>query len=167
MDIVNLIPGIVGACVGVIGWLGVGLFIQRRNVVAQARNAARAVYFELDVNRLSVDLALRFGSFAPLGRSSFDRLLPELATILDVTELRAIVGAYMGHAGYQQMSTEHDLPRVVRETALGGLLAAHERAIGVLRERAFSARDRGALTESPPEPVEVSSAEQRSARGTQ
>jgi len=57
MNLQALIPGIIGAIVGVVGWLAVGLFIQRRQFVRQARNAARAVYFEVDVNRLSVDLA--------------------------------------------------------------------------------------------------------------
>ena len=150
MNLQALIPGIVGATVGVIGWLAVGLFIQRRQFVRQARNAARAVYFEVDVNRLSVDLALRHGSFTPLGRSSFERLLPELATILGVSDLRTITAAYMGHAGYQQMSTEHDLPREVRKTALQGVLAAHDRALDVLRRGAFSDAEARVLLDASP-----------------
>lgn len=45
----DLLPGIIGSFVGVMGWLLVGLYIQRRQFVRQARNAAKAVYFELDV----------------------------------------------------------------------------------------------------------------------
>ena len=93
MSFLTLLPGIVGAFVGVVGTLTVSLIMQRRDYIRRAWSAARAVYFELDVNRLSVELALQFGSFAPLGRSSFERLLPELATIMDVAELQAITGA--------------------------------------------------------------------------
>lgn len=150
MNLQALVPGIVGAIVGVLGWLAVGLYIQRRQFVRQARNAARAVYFEVDVNRLSIDLALRYGSFTPLGRSSFERLLPELATILGVSELRAIAAAYMGHAGYQQISSERDLPRDLRETALHGVLAAHDRALEVLSRAAFSNADARTLLEASP-----------------
>ncbi len=95
MDFEKLIPGIIGAFVGVVGWLLVGLYIQRRQFVRQARNAARAVYFELDVNRLGVEVARDFGSFTLLNRSSFERLLPELAMLLPPGELRTIVAAYM------------------------------------------------------------------------
>lgn len=149
MNILDLVPGVVGAFVGVVGTLAVSLIVQRRDYVRRAWSSARAVFFELDVNRQSVELALRFGSFAPLGRSSFERLLPELATILDVAELQTITVAYMGHAGYQQMSTERDHPRAVREIALNGILAAHERALTVLRDTAFSDAERRALTAVP------------------
>ena len=71
MDLDRLLPAVIGAFVGVVGWLLVGLFIQRRQFMRQARNAARAVYFELDVNRMNVEVARDFGSFTPLNRSSF------------------------------------------------------------------------------------------------
>ncbi len=158
MSLLNLIPGLVGAFVGVVGTLAVSLILQRRDYLRRAWSSARAVYFELDVNRLSVELALEFGSFAPLGRSSFERLLPELATILDVAELQAITGAYTGHAGYQQMSTERDHPRAVRELALHGLLAAHVQALQVLRQKAFSESERRMLAAAPPATVEITSA---------
>ena len=82
MDVDRFLPGVIGAFVGVVGWLLVGLYIQRRQFVRQARNAARAVYFEVDVNRMNVEVARDYGSFTPLSRSSFDRLLPELATVM-------------------------------------------------------------------------------------
>jgi len=50
MDWRDLPPGIIGSFVGVMRWLLVGLYIQRRQFVRQARNAAKAVYFELDVH---------------------------------------------------------------------------------------------------------------------
>lgn len=145
MELERLVPGILGAFVGVIGWLFVGLYIQRRQFRRQARSAARAVYFELDVNRVAADVAREFGSFTPLDRSSFERLLPELAALLSAAELKAIVPAYMAHAGYQQASTDAELPPRVRKTMLDGILAAHDEAMDVLRPHAFSAREAMAL----------------------
>ena len=53
---------LIGAFFGAFGWLLVGLYMQRRLHDRQARNAARAVYFELAVNRIDVDVALRVAS---------------------------------------------------------------------------------------------------------
>src|SRR5918996_5752767 len=97
MELKDLLPGIIGSFVGVMGWLLVGLLIQRRQFMRQARNAAKAVYFELDVNRTALAVALDHGSFTPLNRSSFERLLPELATILSAADLKVVVGAYRHH----------------------------------------------------------------------
>ncbi len=148
MNLETLIPGIVGAFVGVIGWLLVGLYIQRRQFLRQARNAARAVYFELDVNRLSVLVARDYGSFAPLGRSAFERLLPELATVLPVDELQTIVGAYIGHAGYQQAASDPDLPAEPRRRALQAILEAQQGALDLLRRRVFSPAEARLLEEA-------------------
>jgi hypothetical protein len=145
MDLQVLLPGIVGAFVGVIGWLGVGLYIQRRQFGRQARTAARAVYFELDVNRVAIQVARDYGSFAPLARSTFDRMLPELAMLLQADELREVVAAYMAHAGYQQAATNDDLPATVRETSLAGVLASKERAQALIVRRAFCAQEEAAL----------------------
>ncbi|TMG68691.1 MAG: hypothetical protein E6H81_12110 [Chloroflexi bacterium] len=145
MDIEHLLPGIIGAFVGVVGWLLVGLFIQRRQFMRQARNAARAVYFELDVNRMNVEVARDYGSFTPLNRSSFERLLPELATLIGPAELRTIVSAYIAHAGYQQASTDSELPPDVRREALAAILDAHREALDVLRRCAFSRDERRGL----------------------
>jgi len=145
MDIERLLPGLIGAFVGVVGWLLVGLFIQRRQFIRQARNAARAVYFELDVNRMNVEVARDYGSFTPLNRSSFERLLPELATLIGPGELRTIVSAYIAHAGYQQASTDSELPPDVRREALAAILAAHVDALEVLRRCAFSRAERRGL----------------------
>ena len=150
MDLVQLVPGIIGAFVGVIGWLFVGIYIQRRQFIRQARNAARAVYFEVDVNRVAVTVARDFGSFADLDRTSFERLLPELATLLGPAELQRVVSAYMAHAGYRQASTDGDhLPGEVRRRALESILTAHEEALATLRARAFSAREARALGVEP------------------
>ena len=138
MDLTLLAPGLVGATIGVVGTLGVGLYMQRRQFARTAKNAGRAVYFELDMNRLNVGVAVDYGAFGPLTRASFDRLLPELATWLDPDELHTIVVAYMGHAGYQQASSDRELPPEVRRTALLGVLAAQNRAIAVLSRRVFS-----------------------------
>ena len=150
MEFEAFVPGIIGAFVGVIGWLFVGIYIQRRQFMRQARNAARAVYFEIDVNRVAVTVARDFGSFTPLDRTSFERLLPELATILSPAELKSIVSAYMAHAGYRQASSGADeLPAEVRARALHGILVAHERALETLRTRAFSASEARALASAP------------------
>lgn len=145
MELDKILPGIIGASVGVLGWLFVGMFIQRRQFMRQARNAARAVYFELDVNRVAVLVARDLGSFARLDRSSFERLLPELATLLPAADLKTIVSAYMAHAGYQQASTDTELPVPVRERLLDAIVTAHDEALGVLRGCAFSAREARAL----------------------
>lgn len=149
MDLERLLPGVIGAFVGVVGWLVVGLFIQRRQFMRQARNAARAVYFELDVNRMNVEVARDYGSFTPLNRSSFERLLPELATLIGAGELRTIVSAYLSHAGYQQVSSDPEMPPEVRREALAAILAAHDAALGVLRRCAFNQAEQQGLAAAP------------------
>ena len=138
MELKDLLPGIIGSFVGVMGWLLVGLYIQRRQFMRQARNAAKAVYFELDVNRMVVAVALDHGSFTPLNRSSFERLLPELATLLSAVDLKSVVGAYMAHAGYEQLSAAADLPAQVRRRALTEIAILHQAALATLASRAFS-----------------------------
>ena len=138
MNLGVLVPGIVGAICGALGWLLVGLYMARRQYARTAKNAGRAVYFELAMNRMSVAVALDYGAFTPLGRSSFDRLLPELATWLEPEQLQTIVAAYMSHVGYGQASEDRDLPHDVRSLALSGILRAHERALSLLRARVFT-----------------------------
>jgi len=133
-----LLPGIVGAFVGVIGWLFVGMYIQRRQFMRQAKNGARAVYFEIEMNHVSVQVARQYGSYAPLSRTSFERLLPELATWLRPDQLQTIVTAYMGHAGYDQASSDKEFPTELRQQALTGILESQERALNLLRAQAFS-----------------------------
>lgn len=145
MDIEKFLPGIVGATVGAVGWLIVGLFMQRRQVFRQARNSARAVFFELDANRLNIAVALEYGAFTPLGRASYERLLPDLASMLTVAELQAVVLAYGGHAGYAQSEADSTLPGALRDQALRALLAAQDRAVDALRPRVFSAAEQRAL----------------------
>src|SRR5687767_4191911 len=138
MDWRDLLPGIIGSFVGVMGWLLVGLYIQRRQFMRQARNATKAVYFELDVNLAALSVAREHGLFADLDRSSFERLLPELAALLSAADLRTVVDAYMAHAGYKQLGSRNDLPAGVRRVALGAMAGAHERALATLRSRAFT-----------------------------
>jgi hypothetical protein len=145
MELRDLLPGIIGSFVGVMGWLLVGLYIQRRQFVRQARNAAKAVYFELDVNLATIAVARDHGLFADLDRSSFERLLPELATLLAAADLRRVVDAYMTHAGYRQLASREDLPTEVRRGALGAFTDAHERALETLGSRAFSRREADAV----------------------
>jgi hypothetical protein len=133
-----LVPAIVGAICGALGWLLVGLYMTGRQNARVAKNAGRAVYFELAMNRMSVGVALEYGAFTPLGRSSFDRLLPELATWLAPQELQTIVSAYMSHVGYRQASEDPGLPNDIRSQALSGILGAQERALGLLRARVFT-----------------------------
>ena len=133
-----LIPGIVGAICGALGWLLVGLYMARRQYARTAKNAGRAVYFELEMNRLGVEVALEYGAFTPLGRSSFDRLLPELATWLAPEELQTIVAAYMSHVGYGQAAEDRQLPDDVRHQALSGILGTQVRALALLRGCVFT-----------------------------
>ena len=141
----RFLPGILGAVVGVVGWLLVGVYMQRRQFARQAMNAGRAVYFELLINRMNVVVARDFGSFLPLGRSSFDRLLPELATWLPAEPLQTVVGAYMGHAGYESARSQQDAPAELRRAALDALEAAHRMALDAMRPRLFSAREIASL----------------------
>jgi hypothetical protein len=145
MDPSVFVPAFVGAVFGALGWLIVGLYMARRQNERAAKNAGRAVYFELAMNRLSVDVALEYGAFAPLGRSSFDRLLPELATWLRPEELQTIVAAYMSHAGYGQLGADAGLPSDIRRQALAGILAAQVQALDLLRRRVFSADEAGRM----------------------
>jgi hypothetical protein len=133
-----LLPGIVGAFVGVIGWLFVGMYIQRRQFMRQAKNGARAVYFEIEMNHVTVQVARQYGSYAPLSRTSFERLLPELATWLQPDQLQTVVTAYLGHAGYDQASSASEFPPELRLQALTGILESQERALDLLRAKAFS-----------------------------
>lgn len=142
----RFLPGILGAVVGVVGWLLVGVYMQRRQFARQAMNAGRAVYFELLINRMNVVVARDYGSFLPLGRSSFDRLLPELATWLPAGPLQTVVGAYMGHAGYESAGSQHDAPAELRRAALDTIESAHRTALDALRPRLFSAREIASLT---------------------
>ena len=147
MELRDLLPGIIGSFVGVMGWLLVGLYIQRRQFMRQARNAAKAVYFELDVNLATTSVARDHGLFADLDRSSFERLLPELATLLRAADLRTVVDAYMTHAGYRQLASREDLPSDVRRAALTAFVAAHERALAALRTCAFTSAEVRAIAE--------------------
>lgn len=146
MELPDLLPGIIGSFVGVMGWLLVGLYIQRRQFLRQARNAAKAVYFELDVNIATITVAREHGLFADLDRSSFERLLPELATLLRAGDLKLVVDAYMTHAGYRQFASRAELPAEVRRAALTAFAAAHERALAALRTCAFTAAESRAIT---------------------
>jgi len=133
-----LVPAIIGSFVGVMGWLVVGIYIQRRQFMRQARNAAKAVYFELDVNFATITVAREHGLFVDLDRSAFERLLPELATLLDAPALKTVVDAYMTHAGYRQLASRDDLPSDVRKAALATYAAVHRSALATLRSSAFT-----------------------------
>jgi hypothetical protein len=98
------------------------------------------------VNRVAVSIARDFGAFTPLDRTSFERLLPELATLFGPAELKSIVSAYIAHAGYGQASSaDGQLPIEMRKRALDDILAAHDHALGTLRSRAFTAREAASL----------------------
>lgn len=140
-----VVPAIIGSFVGVMGWLLVGIYIQRRQFVRQARNAAKAVYFELDVNLATISVAREHGLFVDLDRSAFERLLPELSTLLDAPALKTVVDAYMTHAGYRQLASRDDLPPDVRKAALSTYAAVHQSALTTLRSCAFTAAEARAI----------------------
>jgi hypothetical protein len=154
MDWSVVVPAIIGSLVGVMGWLLVGMYIQRRQFHRQARNAAKAVYFELDVNVATIAVARDHAVFSDLDRTSFERLLPELATLLSAKDLRTVVDAYMTHAGYRQLAASDDLPADVRRVVLSKFVEVHERAMATLRTRVFSADEvkamRGASAPASP-----------------
>lgn len=145
MTVEQVASALVGAFFGAFGWLLVGIYMQRRANDRQARNAARAVYFELVVNQINIDVALRHAVFQPLGRASFERLLPELATWLRADELETLTRAYMSHAGYQQVQTQSGLPEMVRTELLSRLAREHAASIESIAKRAFSPTERARL----------------------
>jgi hypothetical protein len=146
VDFERLFIGAFGAVVGVIGWLLVGLYIQRKATERAAHEAARVVYFELAANHLNVFVALEYGAFGSLSRTSFERLLPELAGWLPIEELQAISVAYLGHAGYEQAGRAEDIPLDVRRQSLRAIHEAHRTAVALLRDRAFSRSEIARLT---------------------
>jgi hypothetical protein len=141
-----LLTAAIGAFFGAAGWLFVGLYMQRRQSDRQARNAARAVYFELTMNSIDVNVAAEYLVFEPLRRASFDSLLPELATWLHADELETIVKAYMSHAGYDQAHREDKLPPQVRKAVLQRVLDQHKQATDLLLRRSFSMQEAARLS---------------------
>ena len=138
--------GITGALLGVIGWLFVGMYLQRREHARHARDAGRAVYFELGANHLIVFTAREYGTFGALSRATFDALLPQLATWLPAAELQALALAYLGHGAYQQVAEEPGLPADARRAALSALSETHRVAVELLRRRVFSSAEISSLT---------------------
>jgi hypothetical protein len=98
------------------------------------------------MNEIDIDVAVRHGVFATLRRSSFDRLLPELATWLEADELESIVRAYMSQAGYEQAQRDDKLPAPVKSALVGRVLTEHRQASDLLRRRAFSAKEQARLS---------------------
>lgn len=141
-----LLTAAVGAFFGASGWLLVGIYMQRRQAEHQSRSAARAVYFELTMNEIDINVAEQHFVFQPLRRASFDVLLPELATWLHGDELETIVKAYMAHAGYDQAQRDDKLPVPVRKALLHKVLEEHRAAAELLLHRSFSPREAARLS---------------------
>lgn len=141
----QLLTALIGAFFGAAGWLLVGIYLSRRQHDRQARNAARAVYFELAMNEIDIDVAAEHNVFAALRRASFDRLLPELATWLEADELQTIARAYMAHAGYEQLQRDGEIPPPVRAALMGRVRTENRDACALLRRRAFTDRERARL----------------------
>ena len=148
MSFDQLLTAALGAFFGAAGWLLVGLYMARRAANHQARNAARAVYFELAMNAIDIKVAADHMVFQPLRRQSFDRLLPELATWLAAEDLEVIVRAYMSQAGYEQAQRDEKLPIQVRAAVLQTVLVQHRAATDLLGHKAFSAQERARLSTS-------------------
>jgi hypothetical protein len=148
VNIDTVLTAAVGAFFGAAGWLLVGMFLSRRQVERQSRNAARAVYFELTMNAIDINVAEEHLVFQPLRRASFDSLLPEMATWLQADELETIVKAYMSHAGYEQAQRDDKLPAPVRKAVLHKVLEQHRAATDLLLRRSFSPREAARLSTS-------------------
>lgn len=145
MEPSQVVSALIGACFGSLGWLFVGLYINRRTSLQSARNAARAVYFELALNRASLELADTYGELLPLSRSTYEQLLPQLANLLRASDLATIAAAYMTHIGYEQLRQSRDHPHDARKAALAGILAAHREALGRLRAVGFTTAEQAQL----------------------
>ena len=164
MSFEQLLSAAIGAFFGAAGWLLVGLYMARRAAQHQARNAARAVYFELAMNATDIKVAAEHMVFQPLRRQSFDRLLPELATWLAAEDLETIVRAYMSQAGYEQAERDEKLPVQVRAAVIQSVLVQHRTATDLLRQKAFSEQERSRLS-TPAEPAGSASNAQSVATG--
>ena len=146
MDFERLAPVVIGAVFGALGWLFVGLYMQRKANDRLARNAGRAVYFELVMNQIDIDVASAHSVYGELRRSAFDRLLPELATWLEPDQLETVVRAYMSHAGYHQAQRDEKLPAPVKSALIRRVLDEHRTATDLLRGRAFTPREAARLS---------------------
>jgi len=146
MEVSQLLSALLGACFGSLGWLFVGFYLNRRAARVGARNAARAVFFELELNRANIDLALSYGELMPLSRSAYEQLLPQLANLLGVGDLSAVAAAYMSHIGYEQLRQSREHPDEARKAALAGILAAQRTAIARLKTIAFTAAEQAQLS---------------------
>jgi hypothetical protein len=141
MELGQLASALVGAFLGGVVTLTVGLTLQRRDRAARARSAARAVWFELGINAVGIELARDHGVFAALSRSTFDRLLPDLAIWLPLDDLKAVALAYQGHAGFEQAWHDTTLPEAVRTQLLGRLAEVTHQAHDRIAARAFGRDD--------------------------
>jgi hypothetical protein len=141
MEIGQLASALFGAFLGGVVTLTVGLTLQRRDRANRARSAARAVWFELGINAVGIELARDHGVFAALSRSTFERLLPDLATWLPLDDLRAVALAYQGHAGFEQAWHDPTLPAPVRAQVLGRLAEVTHQAHERIAVRAFRRAD--------------------------
>ena len=146
MEVQQFVALAVGAFLGSFGWLLVGMYLSRRANLRVARSAARAVYFELAMNEIDIDVASTHGVFSPLRRSTFDRLLPELAAWLAPDELEMLARAYMSQAGYEQAQRDDKLPAPVRTAVLGRVVSEHKQASLMLLAKAFSQREAARLS---------------------
>jgi hypothetical protein len=146
MQLEQFVALAVGAFLGSFGWLLVGMYLSRRANVRVARSAARAVYFELAMNEIDIDVASTHGVFSPLRRSTFDRLLPELASWLEPNELESLVRAYMSHAGYEQVQRDDKLPAAVRAAVLAKVTSEHSQASAMLLRKAFTPKEAARLS---------------------
>lgn len=95
----------------------VGLLIQRRQLMSQARNAAKAASFELDANLAAMSVPLNTAS------SQTSTKTPSSGSCLSKrraypTDLGRVVDAYMTNTSYRQMASRSDLPLEVRRLAI-------------------------------------------------
>lgn len=93
----NLLSGLVGALIGGgLAYIG-ALHIQRRDFDKNGRDAARAVFYELILNRSTVSLSRATGMLMPpaMSRATYDQALLVLSGALPADEMNPIVLAYV------------------------------------------------------------------------
>ena len=145
MQASQLFSALIGACFGSLGWRFVGRYLNGRASRTSARSAARAVFFELELNRANAELGQTYGELMPLSRSAYEQLLPQLANLLSVADLSIVAAAYMSHVGYEQLRQTRDHPDAARREALVGILSAQRAAIDRLKAIAFTATEQAQL----------------------
>lgn len=141
MDISNLLSGMVGAVLGVVGAFG----LQWRDRRRQAKGAGRALFFEL-VQNMNAARAGDNPFPSSWSRGTWQATQPEMATFLDAATFGAIAWAYRSIEIAEGGATEHGVGSAEYRALSGVPMGAFERAIQLLGPKVWRDSEIDALT---------------------